>query len=189
MTRGAMRANESGRNQLRTVHALLAILATLAVGAGEWAGETWAADATAAEIAAKAEASASELAASVHSLESSLRTAPPIANEGKVLSVEENDALVEAGVKEQLAGLAGELDQLSAALASGKDLDGEKILLESLARRAAALSKLGARPSRLRIPPELHGELLALWSDVQALSVSRAEAPAAAADPMSEVVP
>jgi hypothetical protein len=155
------------------VRALVAIAATLAVGARALADEVVVADDTVAEIAARAGVSAGELAGSVRSLESSLRSAAPAAESGGVLSTEEHDALAEAGAKKQLAGLANELDQLSAALASGADPAGEKVLLENLARRAAALSQLGAGPSRIPIPPELQAELLALWRDVQALSGRR----------------
>jgi len=184
-----MRADETGTREVAAVRALVAILATLAVGARALAGELVLADDAAAEIAARAGASAGGLAASVRSLESSLRTAAPVAKSGELLSTEEYDALIEAGAKKQLAGLGDELEQLSAALASGMDPEGEKILLDRLARRAAALSQVGARPSRVPIPPEMQAELLALWSDVKALSTIRAGGSAPVAGPELEAAP
>jgi len=172
-----MRTDATGTSHVRAVRVFLAILATLAVGARALADESQVVDDPAAEIAAKAEASASELAASLRSLEGTLRTAAPVPENGKVLSAAENDALVEVGVKRQLAGLADALEQLSDALALGIDPNGERYLLENVARHAAALSQLGARPARVPIPPGVHTELLALWRDVEALSAKRAAAP------------
>jgi hypothetical protein len=163
----------------------------LAVGA--WAAaqelEAVAVDESEAEITARAAVSAGELAGSVRSLESSLRSAAPAAASGGVLSAEEYDALAEAGAKQHVAGLADELEQLSAALVSGADPTAEKVLLESVSRRAAALSQLGASPGRVPIPPELQTELIALWNDVQALSVSRAAGRAPIADTAVEATP
>ena len=173
---------------MRATRVLLAMVAVLAAGARAAADELQVVDDTEVAISAKAEASATELAASLRSLGNSLRTAPPIANENKVLSAEEHDALVEAGVKAQLAGLADELELLSAALASDADPALQKALLASVNRRASSLSRLGARPARPSLPPGLHTELLALWSDVQALSATRA-APAPAADAPVEAAP
>ena len=184
-----MSAAEPRTHQIRTLCALIAILTTLPLAAPIRAGEVETVEEPAAEIAARAEASASELAGSVRALERSLRTAAPVAEEGKVLSDEENDALVEAGVKRQLAGLADELDQLSAALASGKESAEAQPVLDELARRAAALSELGTRPSRVPIPSELQAELVALWRDVEALSASRVAAPVLVADPPFEAAP
>jgi len=178
-----MRTDRATTCQVRTVHALVATVAMLAVGARALAQEVAVADESAAEISARAEASAGELATSVRSLESSLRSAAPVAERGEVLSADQYSALVEAGAKKQLAGLANELDQLSAALASGADPAGEKALLESIAQRAGALSQLGAGPARVPIPPELQAELVALWNDVRTLSAVR---PSAAAEVPAE---
>jgi len=184
-----MRADEAGTSQVRAMRALVAILAMLAVGVRGWAGEFVIADDPAAEIAAEAGTSAGELATSLRSVESSLRTAAPVANSSEALSAEQYAALAEAGAKKQLAAMADELDQLSAALAMGNDPEGEKILLESVARRAAALSLLGAGPSRIPIPPELQQELLTLWNDVRALSTTRAGEPAPIAYSEDETTP
>ncbi len=186
-----MSGYEAGSSEIRYMWVGVAIAVILTTGARAWADEVVPADESAAEIAARAEVSASELAGSVRSFESSLRSAPSVAASDGVLSTEEHTALVEAGMKTQLAALAGELDQLSAALASGADPAGEKVLLESLARRAAALSQLGARSSGSGVPfpPELQSELLALWSDMKALSAKRDAAPALAVDSPIETAP
>jgi hypothetical protein len=158
----------------------------VATGAPALADEVVLADESPAEIAARAGESAGELAASVRAVESSMRSAAPAAESGEALSAEENDALVEAGMKQQLSRLADELDQLSAALASGADPATEKALLASMNRRAAALSQLGVRSSQVSIPPELVAELLVLRSDLKALSGRRTVA-APVANPESEV--
>jgi hypothetical protein len=174
-----MRTVEAGSSRNRGVRAVAAILAMLAVGA--WASaqeqEAVVVDESTAEITARVAVSAGELAGSVRSLEGSLRSAAPAVGRGGVVSAEEYDALAEAGAKQQLARLADELEQLSTALASGADPAGEKALLESIARRAAALGQLGASPARVPIPPELQAELLALWNDVKALSENRPAPP------------
>jgi hypothetical protein len=166
------------------------LIAMLAIGALALADEAVVVDESTAEIAARAEESAGDLAVSVRALEGSLSSAAPAA-ESRLLSAEENDALVEAGMKQQLAGLADELDQLSAALAAGADPATEKALFTSLDRRAAALSQLGARSSRAVIPPELLAELLALRNDVRALSTGRPSATveAPADEPQVESAP
>ena len=170
-----MRADRAGASRV----GILGLVAMLAICVSALADEVVVADESPAEIAARAEESASDLAVSVRALEGSLSSAAP-APEGRLLSAEENDALVEAGMKQQLAGLADELDQLLAALAAGADPANEKALFASLDRRAAALSLLGARSSQGVIPPDLVAELLALRSDVKALSRSRRTAPDAA---------
>jgi hypothetical protein len=129
------------------------------------------------EIATRAEASTSDLAGSIRSLEGALSAAPAAAPQGRALTAAEHSALVEAGIKAQLAGLADELDLLSAALASDADPEMQKVLLRSVTRRAAALSRLAARPAQVEIPSELQADLLALWSDVEALSASLNAAP------------
>lgn len=187
-----MRADEAARSQTRGAFAFLLILAMLATLPGcprASADELPASGETAAEIAAQAGASASELAASLRLLDNSLRSAPALAAQERALTADAHDALVEAGMKAQLAGLARELDLLSATLASGTDPEKERILLESLTRRAAALSQIGARPSRVPIPPELQTELRALWSDVTALSAARAGASTPIADLPFEASP
>jgi hypothetical protein len=172
-----MRADEAGTRQVRAVRALVGILAMLAVGIQTWAGEFVVADDSSAEITAKAGTSAGELATSLRSIERSLRTAAPVAYNGDALSAEEYAALAEAGAKKELAALADELDQLSAALARGNDPEGEKLLLESVGRRAGELSLLGAGPWRIPIPSGMQAELLTLWSDVRALAATRAGEP------------
>jgi hypothetical protein len=134
----------------------------------------------------RAEASASDLAVSLRSVESTLSAAPTIAAEGRALTAQEHDALVEAGMKAQVAGLADELELLSAALASDADPAMQKVLLASINRRAAALSALGARPGRVPMPPGVQEELLTLWRDVEALSANLAAASARKADPAIE---
>lgn len=165
--------------------ALLGFLTTLALGTPVGADQISDVGDSPAAIAATAEGSASELAASLRSLDSSLHAAAPLEG-SRVLSTEEHDALVEAAVKAQLAALANELDLLSASLAAGVDPALQKVLLASVTHRASVLSRLGARPARVPIPSELTSQLLALWHDVQALSVSLAGAPAPATDPVTE---
>jgi hypothetical protein len=138
-------------------------------------------DAKAEEITVRAEIAASDLATSVRALEGSLSAASAVPANGRALTSEEHDALVEAGMKAQLAGLADELDLLSASLAAGADAEMQGALLESVARRAQALSELGARPASVSIPPDLQARLIALWKDVEALRTGQAAAGSAPA--------
>jgi hypothetical protein len=155
------------------MRALLAILGTLAIGTSASAVEISTTGEPDAEVVAKAQESASELADSLRAVESSLSVAPPMSTGGEVLSKEEYQARVEAGMKQQLAGLANELDQLSAALAAGSDPGTIKALLQSARRRAGTISMLGAGPSQGAIPSEIQAEMLTLWGDVEALAGKR----------------
>jgi hypothetical protein len=125
------------------------------------------------DVAAKAQASASDLATSLSWVAGSMEAAEPAAAmaDGQ-LSKAENDALVESAAKAQLAGMATELDQLSAALASGQDPAATKTLLLSLRRRGATLNQLGQRTDQALIPTALQAELMMLWRDVEKLSAN-----------------
>ena len=172
---------QANRRRMTKAGALGAILAVVVMGwearnAGAQAdalaaGEV-AVDDTPADIAARAEASASDLATSLSWVATSMKTAGPTAKTSGQLTEAENDALVESAAKVQLTGMAEELDQLSAALASGQNSEATKALLQSLRRRGAVLSRLGQRSNQPLIPSELQGELMRLWSDVEKLSVS-----------------
>jgi hypothetical protein len=122
------------------------------------------------DAAARVQEAAVELADSLRTLEGSLRAAEPVPRRAEELTAEENDRLIEAATKEQLAKLAEELDALSAALASGADPGATGPLLQGLARRAAALGELGRRTDRPLIPPEKMQRLMELWAGVRALS-------------------
>ena len=182
MVKMTMSRQAPGRRRTRAIGVGIATAAMLATGARASTDELAPADESPAEIAARASESADELAASVRALEGSLSSAAPAVEGSRVLNAEENDALVEVRMKQQLAGLADDLDQLSAALASGADPAGEKVLIDRLIRRAGVISQLGARSSGVPLPPELSSDLLALRSDMKALSASLDAAPAAEAE-------
>jgi hypothetical protein len=82
--------------------------------AGDVSGEE-----AAVEVAARAELAAEDLSASLRWVAGSMRTAAPGARDPERLTAAENDALIEAAAREQLTGLAEDLDRLSAALAAG----------------------------------------------------------------------
>jgi hypothetical protein len=177
------RTSTSPRHAAR---AWLVIAAALIFAVPAAAQEAAPVDDSPARIAARAETSASDLAGSIRSLEGTLSAAPAAAPQGRAMTAAENDALVEAGIKTQLAGLADELDLLSAALASDADPEMQRVLFRSVAARAAALSRLSARPAHVEIPSELQADLLALWRDVEALSASFASGSAPMGDPAAE---
>lgn len=155
------------------MRALLGVLAILAIGTLASAVEVSVSGESDLEVAAKAQASASELADSVRAVDASLSAAVPAATDGAVLSKEAYEARAEAGMKQHLAGLASDLDQISAALSAGSSPESVKSLLDSARKRVAAISRLGVGPSHVAIPPELQAEMLTLWSDVEALSGKR----------------
>jgi hypothetical protein len=83
--------------------------------------------------------------------------------------------------------MAEELDQLSAALASGKDPEATTALIQGLRRRGAVLSRLGQRTNQPLIPSELQNALMQLWSDVEKLPASGSVAATPVADPGLEI--
>jgi hypothetical protein len=121
---------------------------------------------------ARAQIAAETLADSLRTLGGSLRSTDPIATAPEALTKEDNERLIESATKDELARLADELDQLSAALASGADPELTKVLLQSLSQRAAVLSELGRRTDQPLIPAEQIEALRELWSDVQKLSAT-----------------
>jgi len=174
---------QANRRRMTKAGALGAILAVIVMG---WearradaqvdvsAADGVAVDDAAVDVAARVQASASDLATSLSWVATSMRTAGPTAMADGQLTAAENDALIESAAKVQLTGMAEELDQLSAALASGQNPDATRALLQSLRRRGAVLSRLGQRTNQPLVPSELQGELMRLWSDVEKLSVSSA---------------
>ena len=187
---------QANRRRMIEASALVAILAVVVMGwearnAGAQAdalaaGEV-AVDDTPADIAARAEASASDLATSLSWVATSMKTAGPTAKTSGQLTEAENDALVESAAKAQLTGMAAELDQLSAALASGQNPEATKALLQGLRRRGAMLSRLAQRTNQPLIPSELQAALMKLWNDVEKLSVSGSVAATPVADPGLEI--
>ncbi len=125
------------------------------------------------EAVARAQVAAEDLADTLRSVEESLQSREPVAATPEALTKEDNDQLVETATKDQLARMADELDQLSAALASGAAPELTQTLVQSLSRRAAAVSELGTRTDRPLIPTEQMEALRDLWSDVQALAEDR----------------
>jgi len=134
-----------------------------------------------AETAARAQVAVVDLADSLRAVGDQLTSAAPISNAAGVLTAGENAQQVESATKVRLSQMTDELDQLSAALASGASPEITRTLVDSLIAQAAALSRLGQRTDRPLFTADQAASLSKQWQDVRALSVKGAAEAAQAA--------